>query len=119
LREGVAALLAGSGGWLWDGSGANPYPAMLGRADAFIATADSVNMVGEAAATGRPIHLFRPTGRSRKIDQFLHGLEQLGALRPFRGQLEAFSYEPIDSTPLIARALAACHLAKRRQGRPL
>ena len=119
LHRAVASLLQEMGGWFWDGRGDNPYPAMLARAEAFIVTSESVNMVGEAAATGRPIHLVRPTGQSRKIDQFLKGLEQAGAVRPFRGRIERFTYDPIDSTPWIARALAACHLEKRRQGRPM
>ncbi len=47
---------------VWSGAGDNPYPSFLAAADAFLVTADSVNMTGEAAATGRPIHVFRPSG---------------------------------------------------------
>ncbi|MDY0881900.1 ELM1/GtrOC1 family putative glycosyltransferase [Dongia soli] len=36
----------------------NPYPAILGMADRFVVTADSVSMLADAALTGRPISLF-------------------------------------------------------------
>lgn len=36
----------------------NPYFGVLALADAFIVTSDSVAMLSEAAATGRPIHIF-------------------------------------------------------------
>ena len=34
---------------------ANPYPGILGVADAIIVTSDSVNMASEAAITGKPV----------------------------------------------------------------
>jgi mitochondrial fission protein ELM1 len=47
------------------GQGANPYPAILAGADAFVVTTDSVSMMADAAATGRTLLLFeavyRPT----------------------------------------------------------
>lgn len=36
----------------------NPYPGMLGLADAFIVTGESMSMLGEAADTGRPLFIF-------------------------------------------------------------
>ena len=48
---------------MWDGRGENPYLALLALADAIVVTADSYNMVGEAAATGAPILVFEPSGR--------------------------------------------------------
>ena len=41
----------------------NPYRALLSLADAYVITTDSVSMMADAAATGRPIHLFEPTQR--------------------------------------------------------
>lgn len=106
LLKAVQQVCRESDGYLWDFEGANPYLAILAHADHLLVTADSTNMVAEAAATGKPIHVFRPTGGSRKIDQFLSGLEALGAIRPFQPTLEAFTYQPIDATPEIAIALA-------------
>jgi mitochondrial fission protein ELM1 len=38
--------------------GENPYLALLACADAFVVTADSVSMVAEATATGRPVFVY-------------------------------------------------------------
>lgn len=114
LREGLQALVRLCGGFLWDGSGANPYLAMLALADAIVATADSYNMVGEAAVTGTPILVFEPSGGHRKLNAFLDGLRAYGAVRPFAGRLEVFTYQPLDSTPTIAAAVAA-GLARHRR----
>lgn len=113
LRAAIAAVLSHHGGWFWNDEGENPYLAMLAHAAFFIVTAESVNMLGEAASTGRPVLTFRPTGSSRKIDQFLRGLEAHGAIRPFQGAAEAFSYEPMDSTPLIARHFATLYASRQ------
>jgi hypothetical protein len=106
LAAEIAGLVARSGGYLWDGSGENPLLAMLAHATAIAVTADSVNMVGEAAATGKPILLFSPSGGHDKIQSFLDGLELHGAVRPLSGKLELWSYEPVDATPVIAIELA-------------
>ncbi len=105
LAEGLARLAATGSHLMWDGSGDNPLPAYLANADAIVATADSTNMIGEAAATGRPIHVFHPTGGHAKIDRFLGTLREMGVIHPFPGPLKTTTYEPLDSTPLIAAAI--------------
>lgn len=99
-------IVEAAGGWFWDGTGENPYPALLANADHLVVTAESVNMMGEAVATGRPVSFFRPSGGSRKIDQFLRGLDTAGAIRPFSGALESFTYPSMDATPAIADEIA-------------
>lgn len=43
----------------WHGkSGDNPYRAFLGLADHLIVTGDSMSMLAEACATGKPVHIF-------------------------------------------------------------
>lgn len=113
LREALPSLAARSGGYYWDGTGSNPYIPILALADAIVVTADSTNMVGEAAATGAPVLVFEPSGGHRKIAAFLERLRYHGAVKAFEGRLEACTYEPIDSTDLIAGALAAAYLASR------
>ena len=44
--------------WAGPEDGENPYAGMLAWADHFIVSADSVNMVSEACATGKPVHAF-------------------------------------------------------------
>jgi hypothetical protein len=42
----------------WSGSGDNPYRGVLGTADAFVVTAESMSMLAEAASSRRPLYLF-------------------------------------------------------------
>jgi uncharacterized protein len=90
----------------WRGKGRNPYVSILAHADAIIVTADSVNMVGEAVATGAPVHVYEPSGGHLKITAYLARLEALGAVRPWRGELEDWRYPPLNATPLIAQEIA-------------
>ena len=51
--------------YLWDGEGENPYFGLLGLADFLVVTCDSVNMVSEAASTGKPVYVADlPGGRA-------------------------------------------------------
>jgi mitochondrial fission protein ELM1 len=115
--EALAALVgetfARAGGWWWDGTGPNPYTALLAHADAIVVTADSVNMIGEAAATGVPVLVFEPSGGHGKIGKFLNGLADHGVVHRFEGNLVGSRYEPIDSTTQIARAAMAAYDAHR------
>lgn len=107
--------LSGLPAVVWDGSGDNPYFAMLGLADAVIVTANSVSMVSEAAATGKPVHVVPLEGRSAKFDRFHRAMTEAGITRPFRGTIERWSYAPPQDSAragavirdLLARRLAA------------
>ncbi|WP_248304538.1 mitochondrial fission ELM1 family protein [Breoghania sp. L-A4] len=90
---------------LWDGTGGNPLADFLAHADAVVVTADSTNMVGEAAVTGKPVLVFEPSGGHAKIRHFLKKMSELGITRPFAGRLETYRYEPLDSTCTIAAAI--------------
>lgn len=106
LEQAIKELVSQHPGhFLWDGSGDNPYGAMLAKAEALIATADSTNMIGEAACTGKPIHVFEPTGGHAKISRFLGTLRTLGVTHPFPGALKSTTYEPLNATPQIATAI--------------
>ncbi|TDR90485.1 mitochondrial fission ELM1 family protein [Enterovirga rhinocerotis] len=107
LLEVLRGLADGPDRFLWDGRGDNPYLALLAGADAILVTADSANMIGEAAATGAPVMVFEPSGGHPKIRSYLDALAAHGAVRPFSGRLEAHAYQPLDSTPEIARAIQA------------
>lgn len=102
---GVLADAPAGRSFLWDGAGANPYAHMLANADAILVTGDSVNMVGEATATGAPVHVYEPSGGAPKITRFLDGLAQHGAARRWRGQVERWTYSPIDATQEVAQAI--------------
>lgn len=90
---------------LWDGEGANPYADFLAHADVLVVTADSVNMTGEACATGRPVLVFHPSRGSDKFQRFHRALEDYGATRSLAGSLDqipSWEYKPLDSAALIA-----------------
>jgi mitochondrial fission protein ELM1 len=115
LDEAVGAVFARHGGWWWDGTGENPYVALLANADAIVTTADSTNMVGEATATGAPILVFEPHGGHGKLAKFLEALKRQGAVHHFEGRLEGARYEPVDSTSTIAEAVREGWLRHRTE----
>lgn len=95
--------------FFWSGEGDNPYPHFLAHADALVVPADSVNMVGEACATGRPVYVFEPKGGSAKFRRFHAALRRHGATRPLPGRLErleTWSYTPLNSSEAIAAEIA-------------
>jgi len=102
---------------IWDANGDNPYPDFLAHADVVIVTADSVNITGEACATGRPVYVFKPTGGSKKFDRFHRGLQDYGATRPLPAafaRLESWPYEPLDAASVIASEIER-RWCKRRE----
>lgn len=115
LAYGLASLAKSGGHLYWTGEEPNPLPLYLARADAIVATADSTNMIGEATVTGKPVHVFHPSGGHPKITRFLGNLQKLGAIHPFPGPLKTTTYEPIDATPAIAERILADYATLRRQ----
>jgi len=117
LAQAIEGLAEHENVYLWDGSGDNPLTEFLALADDVVVTGDSISMMGEAAATGRPIHIFRPSGGHRKFDRFLHELGEVATLGPFPGPLGGDPYPRVDSTPFVAdtiRARYARRVADRR-----
>lgn len=108
LKYAATEALSGAPRIVWNGEGENPYPHFLARADAFVVTADSVNMASEACVTGRPVYIFTPDGGSGKFDRFHQGLRDYGATRPLPedGMLGDWSYTPLDAAAEIAREIA-------------
>lgn len=93
--------------YLWDGTSENPYYAMLALADAILVTCDSVNMVSEAATTGKPVHVLHLPGGSDKFARFHQALQDDGITRPFTGRLERWSYTPLNDMELVAARVRA------------
>jgi mitochondrial fission protein ELM1 len=92
---------------VWNGEGENPYFGMLGLADFIVVTADSVNMVSEAASTGKPLYVFDPPGGTPKFDRFHRGLRDDGIARAFTGTLEDYSYVPLDDAAAVVERVRA------------
>ena len=100
--------------FFWDGAGDNPYLHFLAQADALIVTADSHNMLSEAAATGTGIYLLEPDGDPGKFAHFHNRLEEMGTLRRFTGNIFPFRSTPIDATPGIAEAILKAYTGRRK-----
>lgn len=92
--------------YFWDGKGENPYFGMLAHADFILVTADSASMLSEACSTGRPVYMISMDAKGIKghprIDKLHENLRQSGALRDFQGNLETWSYEPLNDAQLVA-----------------
>lgn len=89
LKDRLAALPV----QFWDGEGENPYFGWLGLADALLVTADSVNMLSEAAWTGKPVYILEMEekgllARSKgKFRRFHASMQEAGYCRPFTGEI--------------------------------
>lgn len=103
----LTKALEGVPHYLWDGTGDNPYYAMLGLADTILVTADSVNMNSEACATGKPVYVIPLAGGSEKFRRFHQALRDDGFTRPFEGKLEKWSYVPLNDVELVANRVRA------------
>jgi mitochondrial fission protein ELM1 len=97
LRE----ALAGTGAVIWDGQGPNPYFGYLALADQIVVTCDSVSMVSEACATGKPVYVYDLPGGSRKFRRFHELLRGEEITRAFTGAVSTWSYPSFDETARI------------------
>lgn len=91
--------------YFWDGQGKNPYLAMLGHADYILVSADSASMISESCTTGKPVYMIDLEGGSKRISAFHNNIMRHGALKPFNGRLEPFSYEPFNDAEMVAKEI--------------
>lgn len=108
LINAAEAATRGAPRIFWDGTGDNPYPQFLAHADLLVVTADSVNMTGEACATGKPVYVFQPSRGSAKFQRFHSALNAQGATRPLPERfdsIQGWDYQALDSAGSIAAAI--------------
>ena len=86
---------------LWDGKGENPYFGFLGLADFIVVTSDSVNMISEACATGKPVYVVDLPGGSAKFRRFHRLMRHDGYTRVFSGDLLPYYYPPPQDMALV------------------
>lgn len=101
--------------WHSDGE-PNPYLGWMGLADAFVVTADSVNMVSEACGTGKPVYVHHLPGGAPKFERFHAALEEAGMTRALDGHLAHWTYPPLNDTATVAREVRTrllAHLQRR------
>jgi len=90
--------LSGPNVEIWSGAGENPYFGYLGLADHILVTADSVSMITEASASGKPVQVLPLEGGSKKFERFHEAMRAAGITRPFDGSLQSWDYTPQDDT---------------------
>lgn len=84
----------------------NSYFGYLAYADYFIVTEDSISMVSEVASTGKPVYIFRLSGKSKKFEKFYEQLYNRKAIRDFKGIIEEpWKYETLNDTNKVATYL--------------
>lgn len=110
----LRAALDGPNAFFWDGSGENPYFGFLAQADAILVTGDSVNMVSEAASTGKPVFIMpleTAPGAQRaagKFERFRKQVIDAGAARMFGTDADmGFQPVPLNETDRAAAAVKA------------
>ena len=109
LRGAMAAVAREGRGILWSGpdDGPNPYLGFLGLADHVVVTSDSVNMVCEACATGKPVHVIPLGPLPRRRRRFLDTMVAEGYIRWFDGRLGVWTYPPLRETERVAGEVRA------------
>ncbi len=117
-KDRLTAVKAGLGGiphWIWNEEGENPYFGILGLADELVVTSDSVNMLGEAASTGKPVHMARLSGSGKKFTRFHDGLLAHGAARWLEEASAPWSYPVLDARLAVANEILCRYDRKKRQ----
>ncbi|HJT99225.1 MAG TPA: mitochondrial fission ELM1 family protein [Rhodanobacteraceae bacterium] len=100
--------------WSYPDDGPNPYAGFLGWADRFVVTPDSVNMISEASATGKPVYTFAPRAITGKLARFHAELRASGHLRMLDAVSERPQAAPLDETRAIAEIVRERWLASKR-----
>ncbi len=94
----------------WQPEGENPYFAMLGAADAVVATGESMSMLSEACALGVPVFVFNPERRlGRKHRRLQRRLIAQGYARALTddAMLDWIPPAPLDEAGRVAEAILA------------
>ena len=97
--------------------GANPYAGFLGWADRLVVTPDSVNMISEACATGKPVYTFAPRPVAGKLAAFHRELRASGHLRLINDVTDKALPPPLAETREIAELVRARWLRHRETTR--
>ena len=116
FRDRIQRAFADLPHFYWDGEqgqddggtgagGPNPYRGYLAVTQHIVVSADSVNMLTEAASTGKPVWIAPTSGGSAKFDRLHHSLVEGGIARPLSPQLDNWHYPPLGEAARIAAQL--------------
>lgn len=94
--------------FFYDGSGEgeNPYAGFLAYADRIVVTPDSVNMLSEACATGKPVFTYMRQPLQGKIADFHKKLHEKGLLQSLPPSDQPWSAIPLRETALVAQKIS-------------
>jgi mitochondrial fission protein ELM1 len=107
----LSAALTGSRHRFWspwtEGAGANPYFGYLALADQILVTSDSVSMISEACATGRPVLVERlpADGDKTKFEKFHQRLIDKNLIHWFSNGLDGWDNGRLDDMDALGREL--------------
>lgn len=90
---------------LWTGEGDNPYQGILACADNLFVTNESVSMLSEALAVGKPVFTLPLEGATPKFDRFNDVLLTGGYVRPLALPLPASKPHRLDDMERAAEAV--------------
>ena len=79
----------------------NPYPGILGIAEAIIVTSDSVNLTSEATITGKPVLIAKWRQETGRIGAFHDAMMGAGHTMPLGNSLPIKAFTPLDEMPTI------------------
>lgn len=95
--------------------GANPYLGFLAHADRIVVTPDSVNLLSEACATGKPVYCHVREPVRGKLAAFHRALRDTGRVRPLELEPVAFTPTPLRETESVAAEVLRRYAAARRR----
>ncbi len=93
--------------WAGEDDGNNPYAGFLAWADRIVVTPDSVNMLSEACASGKPVHTLVQQPLRGKLAEFHTSLRQAGLLRDLNDTNAGIPVAPLAETANLAADVLA------------
>jgi mitochondrial fission protein ELM1 len=116
VRSELLAAVAGLPVAMWSPGDAseNPYLAFLAHAQRIVVTPDSVNLLSEACATGKPVFTFAPRPVQGKLAAFHRELRDSGRIRDVGKEPATWAPEPLRETEGIAAEVLRRFEAWRR-----
>ena len=103
--------------WAGNADGENPYAGFLAHATRIVVTPDSVNMLSEACASGKPVLTFASRPLRGKLAGFhanLHAAGYLQGLQTLAPLRSAYAQPLRETATVAASVLQAWHAAKQK-----
>jgi mitochondrial fission protein ELM1 len=101
----IQNILSGENVFFWNGTGDNPYFAMLKISKMAIVTSDSVNMLCEIATAGVKILLYPLTGKAGKFNHLYQDLKKRKLLQEFSLTPKKIAPSVLNETTRIVKKL--------------